>query len=153
MCYPKGSGGSPQPFPGRDGVIWYVGSVSGWLSQWWLVCVPLEVGVTLGLEFEKTCSVSGKWNVSSVFPRLYGWVYKIFRFPLPPLMLELRVTIMGTHAQWVPTQGNSSSIPMGTQLLILVLWNLCSELKGSSPHLPVYFMQYFEHFKYIIADI
>ena len=105
MCYPKGSGGSPQLFPGRDGVIWYVGSVSGWLSQWWLVCVPLEVGVTLGLEFEKTCSVSGKWNVSNVFPRLYGWVYKIFRFPLLPLVLELRVTIMRTHAQWVPNCG------------------------------------------------
>ena len=54
---------------------------------------------------------------------------------------------------WVPTQGSSSSNPMGTQLLILSLLNLCSELKGSSPHLPVYFMQYFQHFKYFIVDI
>ena len=29
------------------------------------------------MGFENTCEVSGKWNVSSVFPRLSGWVCKI----------------------------------------------------------------------------
>ena len=33
--------------------------------------------------FENTCTVSGKWNVSRVIPRLYGWVYRTWRlFPL-----------------------------------------------------------------------
>ena len=42
--------------------------------------VLLEVDSTPGddVGFENTCTVSGKWNVSRVMPRLYGWVYKIF---------------------------------------------------------------------------
>ena len=33
----------------------------------------------ISVGFENTCKVSGKWNVSSVIPRPYGWVYKILR--------------------------------------------------------------------------
>ena len=37
----------------------------------------------MGVGFENTCTVSGKWNVSRVIPRLYGWVYRTWRlFPL-----------------------------------------------------------------------
>ena len=31
------------------------------------------------MGFENTCTVSGKWNISRVVPRLYGWVYKILK--------------------------------------------------------------------------
>ena len=33
----------------------------------------------MGVGFENTCTVSGKWNVSRVVPKLYGWVCKILR--------------------------------------------------------------------------
>ena len=32
-----------------------------------------------GVGFEKICTVSGKYNVSRVVPRLYGWICKIIR--------------------------------------------------------------------------
>ena len=35
----------------------------------------------MGVGFENACTVSGKWNVTRVTPRLYGWVYKILRLP------------------------------------------------------------------------
>ena len=33
----------------------------------------------MGVGFANTCTVSGKWNVSRVVTRLYGWVYKILQ--------------------------------------------------------------------------
>ena len=32
-----------------------------------------------GVGFENICTVSGKYNVSRVVQRLYGWIYKIIR--------------------------------------------------------------------------
>ena len=33
----------------------------------------------MGVGFENTCTVSVKWSVSRVIPRLHGWVYKLLR--------------------------------------------------------------------------
>ena len=41
----------------------------------------------MGVRFENTCKISGKWNVTRVVSRLYGLVYNILR--LPPLLVEL----------------------------------------------------------------
>ena len=47
--------------------------------------------------FENTCTATGKWNVSRVIPRLYGWVCKIWR--LFPLADEKSVAIMTASSQ------------------------------------------------------
>ena len=44
------------------------------------------------VRFGKTCTASGKWNVSRVIPRLYGWVFKTWR--LFPLANEHSVAVM-----------------------------------------------------------
>ena len=61
-----------------------------------------------------TLAVSGKWNVSRVIPRLYGWVYKISK--LLKLLIEL----------WVLNQGYSQSA--GSQSVIITVG---SQLGGS----------------------
>ena len=87
-----------------------------------MVSVFLEADGTLG----EGCGIwehlhsLGKWNVSRVIPRLYGWVYKLFI--TPSLSVELRV----------PNQGDSQSagsqsvvITAGTQLggaRVRILW-------------------------------
>ena len=93
LCYPKGLGDFPQFFRERGGVILCVcvcvcvcvWRFCGWLSQWWLIFVLLDVDAThvMGVTFENACVVSGKWNVSRIISRLYAWVYKVLR-PLPP---------------------------------------------------------------------
>ena len=63
-----------------------------------LVFVLLGVDTTtLGVEFENTCIVSGKWNVSRVIPRLYGLIYKTLRFF--PLVIEQIVVVMMVGSQ------------------------------------------------------
>ena len=79
----------------------------------------------MGVGFENTSTVSGKWNVSSVIPRLYGWVYKTWKlFPLPD-----------EHSGAVMTAGSQSDdprlYPMGSHVSIPVLLNLCSESVGA----------------------
>ena len=49
--------------------------------------------MTLGVDFENTCTVSEKWNVS----RVYGWVYKTLR--LFPLAVEYSVVVMTVDSQ------------------------------------------------------
>ena len=73
--------------------------------------MPLWV---LMVGFDNTCAASGKWNVSRVFPKLYGWVYKTLR--LSPLVVEHNVVVMSARLS-----------PMGNQFSIPVLWNVCSE--------------------------
>ena len=36
----------------------------------------------MGVRFENTYIVSGKFNFSRVVPKLYGWVYKTFKTPV-----------------------------------------------------------------------
>ena len=67
----------------------------------------------MGVGFNNTCTVSRKWNVSRVIPRLYEWVYKILR--LPPLVVENSAVVMSTRLN-----------PKGSQFSIPVLWNLFS---------------------------
>ena len=69
----------------------------------------------MGAGFCNTCTVSGKWNVSRVIPRFYGWVYKTLR--LSPLVVEHSFVVMSARLN-----------PMCSQIPIPVLWNLCSEL-------------------------
>ena len=94
-------------------------SVCKWLREWWLVFVlwSLMLLWVMGVRFDNTCTVSGKWNVSRVIPRLYGWVYKTLR--LSTLVVEHIVLVMSGRLN-----------PMGSQFWILVLWNLCSESGG-----------------------
>ena len=35
----------------------------------------------MGVGFANICTVSGKWNVTRVVLKLYGWVCKILRLP------------------------------------------------------------------------
>ena len=69
------------------------------------------------MGFYNTCAVWGTWNVYWVNPKLYWWVYKTLR--LSPLVVEHSVVVMSARL-------NS----MGNQFLILVSWNLFSELVG-----------------------
>ena len=52
----------------RLNLVWLVFVFRGLMLPW-----VMQVG------FYITCTVLGKWNVSRVIPRLYGWVYKILR--------------------------------------------------------------------------
>ena len=61
----------------------------------------------MGVAFENTAIVSGKWNVSRIIPRLYRWVYKVLR--LSQLIVEL----------WVPNQGFSQSA--GSQSVVVIV--------------------------------
>ena len=73
-----------------------------------------------GVGFENTYTVLGKWNVSRVIPRLYGWVYKLFI--TPPLSVELPVPSQG-DCQSVSCQ--SVVITAGTQsggAWVRILW-------------------------------
>ena len=70
------------------------------------------------LEFENTCTVSWKRNVSRVVPRLYGWVYKTLR--VSPLAVEHSIVVMT-----MGSQSRQSQIELGIQFSILVLLNLC----------------------------
>ena len=73
----------------------------------------------MGVGLENTCTVSGKWNVTRVVPRLYGRVYKILS--LLPLLVELQV----------PNLGDSQAAgSMHSQFLIPALSNLCSDSVG-----------------------
>ena len=54
----------------------------GWFLFYWGLILLWGVGV----GFDNTCTISGKWNVSRVIPTLHEWVYKTLR--LSPLMAE-----------------------------------------------------------------
>ena len=51
----------------------------------------------MGVRFDNTCIVSGKWNVSWAIPRLYGQVYKTLRLSL--LVVEHNVVVMTAGSQ------------------------------------------------------
>ena len=101
-------------------------SVWRWLSWWWLVLFywGLMLLRLMGVEFENTCTVSGKWNVFRVIPRLYGWVCKTLR--LSPLVIEYSVVVMTAGSQWRWCRLN----PISCQFSIVILWNLSSESVG-----------------------
>ena len=68
---------------------------SGWVLFYWKLMLPWMMGV----RFENTCTVSGKWNVIRVVPRLYRWYIKFSgSFPL---LVELQVPIWETSKQRV----------------------------------------------------
>ena len=64
----------------------------------------MEVG------FDNTCTVSGKWNVSRVIPRLYGWLNKTVR--LSTLVVEHFVEVMTAGSQLRRSQIESYGQPM-----------------------------------------
>ena len=70
----------------------------------------------MGVGFENTCTVSGKWNFSGVIPRLCGWVDKTLR--LYPLVVEHSVVVMTAGSQ---SRLNPRLNPMGSQFSIPIL--------------------------------
>ena len=80
---------------------------------WFLFYCKLMQLWLMGAGFENTGIVLGKWNVSSVIPRLYGWIHKILRFS--QLLVEL----------WVSNQGYSQSA--GSQSVVTIA---SSQLRG-----------------------
>ena len=77
----------------------------------------------MGVGFDNTCTVSGKWNISRVIPRLYGWVYKTLRLSL--LAVRHSVVVMTSGFQWRRSQIESY------QFSVPVLSNLCLESVGA----------------------
>ena len=55
----------------------------------------VDATLVMGVRFDKTCTVSEKWNVTSVIPTLYGWVYK----RLSPVVVEHIVVVMTAVSQ------------------------------------------------------
>ena len=45
-------------------------------------CWDLMLLWTLGVIFESTCTVYGKWKVSRIVARLWKWIYKSLRLPI-----------------------------------------------------------------------
>ena len=64
----------------------------------------------MGVGFDNTCTVSGKWNVSRLIPRLYGWVCKTLR--LSPLVVEHSVVVMTAGFQLRRSQIESYGQPI-----------------------------------------
>ena len=64
------------------------------------------------MEFENTCTVPGKVNVSRAISRLFGWVYKTLR--PNPVVVEYMIVVMIVR----PHQDDPKLNPMGSQLLI-----------------------------------
>ena len=77
----------------------YYENVCRWLSQWWLVFDFLGFMLlrVMGLGFDNTCTVSGKWNVTRIISRLYGWPYKTLR--PSKLVVEYSVVVMTAGSQ------------------------------------------------------
>ena len=53
---------------------------------------------TAKVEFENTCTVSKKWSLSMVTPRLYKMVYKILRVPFTTVKHSEVVTTAGIYS-------------------------------------------------------
>ena len=81
-------------------------------GDWFLLYWGLVRLRVMGVAFENTYTVSGKWNVSRVIARPYGWVYKIIR--LSPLAFGHNVVVK----------------IVGSQFGISVLLYLCVESVG-----------------------
>ena len=74
FCHPRGLRAFTQTYHERDDVIKFVWSVCRWLSQWWLIFSLLDWTLMLlwvwwVWEFNNTCTVWGKWNVSKGFSK------------------------------------------------------------------------------------
>ena len=64
----------------------------------------------MGVGFYNTCTVLGKWNVSRVIPRLYGWVCKTLRLSL--LVVDHSVVVMNAVFQSRRSQIESYGEPI-----------------------------------------
>ena len=80
----------------------------------------------MGMEFENTCKVSGKWNISRFVSRLYGWVYKTFlEFLL--YYLNCGFPVGGLPLSGFPIGGYNYGFPIrGTPAQILWVANFWS---------------------------
>ena len=80
-------------------------------GTWFLFYWGLMLLWVMGVEFDNTCAVSGKWYVLRVIPRLYGWVYKTLK--LSSLVVEHSVVVMSARLNPMVEDsdtGGSSSI-------------------------------------------
>ena len=60
----------------------------------------IDCDATPSMEFENTCTVSGKWNVSRVIPRLFEWKYKTIRIFLLAVELSVVDMIACSQSRW-----------------------------------------------------
>ena len=65
----------------------------------------------MDVGFDNTCTVSGRWNVFRVIPRLYGWVYKTLR--LSPYVVKYNIVVM-----------NVSLDPMGNRQFLFSFYEI-----------------------------
>ena len=100
FCHSRGLRASPQTYHERDDVIrvcevfvddWVNG---GWLLFYWRLTVLWVIGV----GFDNTCTISGKWNISRLFQEFIdGYIAKILR--LSALVVEYSVKVMTAGSQ------------------------------------------------------
>ena len=80
-----------------------------------------------GVGFEGTCTVSGKWNVSRVIPRLYVWVCKTLR--LSPLVVKHSAVVMTAGCQLRQSQIESYEWPIFDSRLIKLVFKISRGIK------------------------
>ena len=85
----------------------------------------------MGEGFENICTVSGKWNVPSVMPRLYGWVYKTLR--LTPVVVEHSVVVMTAGSQSRRSQIESYEYPIFDSRFMKFLFRISGGIKLWDP--------------------
>ena len=116
--------------------------VVGSLLYWGLMLLWM-----MGVELDNTFAISGKWNLSKVILRLYGWVYKTLR--LSPLVVEHIVVV--TSARLNP-MGNQFSIPVLKFVFRISggikFWDPVEDSNTSGPSLSTVWMEYVFAFQY-----
>ena len=87
--------------------------------------VLLGADATQGVEFENTCIVSGKWNVSRVIPILYGLIYKTLRFSLLVVEQIVVVMIVGSQSRWfqIESYGCLKTPTLAVRAQLQLRWN------------------------------
>ena len=98
---------------------------------WFLLYCGLKLLWVMRVGFENTCAASGKWNVSGVIPRLYGWVYKTWR--LFSLANEHSVAFMTAGSQSRRSQIVSYVQPSFDFLFIKFIFRISGRIKFWDP--------------------
>ena len=61
----------------------------GWFLYFW----ELMLLYVMGVGFKNTYSASGKWNISKVVPRLFGWIYKSNKTAISEFSLQVIIAV------------------------------------------------------------
>ena len=105
------------------------------------------------VEFNDTGTVLGKWNVSRVIPRLYGWVHKILR--PTPLVVENSAEVVTARSRLRRSQINGQLI-FDSRFIKLVLrisgyikfWDPAEDSNNSDPSSITFRMKYLFAFQF-----